>query len=239
MFSDLVFISHIAHYFYNKNDKLSNISMKLIVFTALTLFSNICVANLANFVHTRETQFWQELYTEPYHTLYCAIHKKPTEKSTVTHVYPLDWMAVAMNCPSVEACDFARFKDASSDLHNLWPIEKKMLSKRKHYVFLESNDSTSKGKKSDCNFITYDKGVEPREWAKGEIARSMLYIIWKYRLPDFEQIPLMVKWATTYPPNAEEKWRNQKIIQLQRNENPFISSPEKVAEIFGENLKGN
>ena len=196
----------------------------------LLLISQQASANMANFVHVRETVFWNELYTDKYHTLYCAIHKNAGEKSTVTHVYPLAWMANAMNCPEETFCDFTRFKDASSDLHNLWPIEEKLIKMRKHYAFAEKK--AVEGKKSDCNFITYPKGVEPRDWARGEVARSILYIIWKYRLPDYGQIPLMVKWANTYPPNAEEKWRNEKIKQIQRNENPFISDPKRVNQIF-------
>ena len=190
-------------------------------------------ANLTNFVHTRETMFWDQLYTDKYHTLYCAIHKNAGLKSKVTHAYPSAWMANAMNCSSETQCDFARYKDATSDLHNLWPIEDKITTMRRHYAFAEKTDS--EGIKGDCNFITYPRGVEPRDWAKGEIARSVLYIIWKYQLPDYGQLPLMIKWSNTYPPNNEEKWRNQKIKALQRNENPFISDPKRVNEIFSLN----
>lgn len=201
----------------------------LAVFTLL--LSQHAQANLAKFVHVRETVFWQKLYNDKYHTLYCAVHKEAGEKSTITHAFPVAWMANAMNCPEEAICDFARYRDATADLHNLWPVEEKMIEMRKHYAFTESIDG-AEGKKSDCNFITYPKGVEPREWAKGEIARSVLYMLWKYRFPDYEQIPLMVKWANTYPPNAEEKWRNEKIKQIQRNENPFISNPRLVNEVF-------
>lgn len=204
--------------------------MKHILFFSLLFIISDVSANLAQFVHVRETAFWQEFYNDKYHTLYCAIHKKPNAKSTVTHIYPTAWMANALNCADEAMCDFARFKDASADLHNLWPVEQKMLEMRRHYVFTEKSDR--EGKKGDCNFVTYPRGVEPREWAKGEIARSMLYIIWKYRLPDYGQIPLMVKWAKAYPPNAEEKWRNEKVLKIQGNDNPFISDPRQLDHVF-------
>lgn len=205
-------------------------SMKRFYIYFLLLTTTDAFANLANFVHVRETVFWEQLYTDKYHTLYCAIHKNAGAKSTVTHIYPSAWMANAMNCPGEAECDFARYKDATSDLHNLWPVEEQIIEKRRHYAFAEKTDS--EGIEADCNFVTYPRGVEPRDWAKGEIARSVLYIIWKYNLPDYGQVPLMVKWANTYPPNTEEKWRNEKIKKIQRNENPFITEPKRVNEIF-------
>lgn len=207
----------------------------LLLMTSFFLTIGSAQANNANFVHVRETLFWQELYTEKYHTLYCAIHKGAGEQSLVGHVYPTDWMANAMNCPGTEFCDFARYKDASADLHNLWPMEEQVLDIRRHYAFVEGDKN--QGDKKECHFTTYPRGIEPREWAKGEIARSILYMVWKYRLPDFGQVPLMVKWANKYPPNAEEKWRNQKIETVQKNDNPFISNPDFVDEFFASSSK--
>lgn len=202
-------------------------------FIVLLIFiSTNCFANLANYVHVRETIFWDKLYTEKYHTLYCALHKKSGVKSTITHAYPIAWMANAMNCPDEAICDFARYKDATADLHNMWPVEKKLVMMRKHYTFTDKKYETEEGKTGDCNFTSFADSVEPRQWAKGEIARSLLYMMWKYRMPDYGQIPLMVEWANTYPPNAEEKWRNEKIKQIQNNNNPFISDPKRVNDVF-------
>lgn len=209
--------------------------LKTAALAALIVFPTLSYANLAKFVHVRETQFWQSLYDDKYHTLYCAIHKKGKQDSIVTHIYPTAWMANAMNCASESDCNFARYKDASADLHNLWPAEPKTDEMRKHYVFFDGEESA--GNKGDCNFITFDRGVEPRDYAKGEIARSMLYILWKYRLPDYEQLPLMMKWHNTYPVNAEERWRNEKINAIQGNENPFISDPESANKVFERALR--
>lgn len=209
--------------------------LRIIPFVIITLFPMLSSANLAQYVHVRETVFWQQLYNEKYHTLYCAIHKTAKQDSVVTHAYPIAWMANAMNCPSEAQCDFARYKDATADLHNLWPVEKKILDMRKHYAFFDGEES--QGKKSDCNFVTYPTGVEPREYAKGEIARSMLYMMWRYRMPDFNQLPLMIQWHNTYPVNSEEKWRNKKIKAIQGNENPFINKPDYANSFFERELK--
>ncbi|XOV78552.1 MAG: endonuclease [Aestuariibacter sp.] len=203
-------------------------TLTLLVITAC--FSSQTFANLAQYVHVRESVFWQQLYTQNYHTLYCAIHKKAGEKVNIAHVYPTAWMANAMRCSSEEDCDFARYRDASSDLHNLWPMISPAKDIRRHYIFLEGDKE--KGQRQDCNMIVYPKGIEPREWAKGEIARSLLYIIWKYDLPDYEQLDLLLKWHKKYPANAEEKWRNDKIIAIQGNDNPFISAKHFEQKAF-------
>lgn len=198
----------------------------------LVLISASANANLAKYVHVRETLFWKELYNEKYHTLFCAIHQEAGNETEITHAYPIAWMANAMRCPIEEQCDFARYKDATSDLHNMWPMMPHVSDIRKHYPYMELEDT--EGEVKDCNFRISKDGLEPREWAKGEIARSFLYTIWKYRFPDYDMLPTMIKWAKKYPPNAEEKWRNERIKALQRNDNPFISQPNAIAEAFPE-----
>ncbi len=204
---------------------------KLFFFLVLTaVFPNLVHANLSQYVHVRETLFWDKLYTEKYHTLYCAVHHEAGKEVDIAQVYPIDWMAAALNCPDVEDCDFARYKEATADLHNWWPMQPGYSDVRKHYLFVEKTDP--EGKKNNCNMIIYPQGIEPREWAKGEIARSMLHMMWRYRLPHYGQIPLMVKWAKRYPASAEEKWRNDKIKQLQGIENRFIADPSFIDTAF-------
>ena len=202
------------------------------LFLLLLLYSAQSLANMADYVHVRETLFWTKLYTERYHTLYCAAYKPKGTRTQVTHIYPMQWMARAMACSASTHCDYARFKEASSDLHNLWPVERRMHQKRGNLPFSLPRSPKDRGKLAQCNMLSYPDSVHPREWAKGEIARSMLYIIWKYQLPDYGQLPLMLKWATTYPPNDEELWRNQQIKKWQGNDNIFISTPGSVKQHF-------
>lgn len=199
--------------------KMGPLSKSLVLISII--LPMISYANLSQYEHIKSSVFWQQLYNEDYHTLYCAVQKEAGQIESIAHAYPVAWMANAMRCSSEQECDFARYRDASADLHNLWPMVTQAEDIRRHYIFLEGERST--GKAQDCNFTVYPKGIEPRDWAKGEIARSLLYIIWKYNLPDYEQLALLVKWHRKYPVNAEEKWRNNKIKEIQGNDNPFIT----------------
>lgn len=206
--------------------------LKKLCLLFLLLVPFLSQANTSAFEQVKDTVFWQQLYNQQYHTLYCAMSNNTSQDVTVGHVYPLAWMANAMNCSAENDCDYARYLEASSDLHNLWPTAEKSLRLRQHYLFIESDKSS--GEASYCNFTIFDKGIEPREFAKGEIARSMLYIIWQYQLPDYGQVPLMLKWHKRYRPNAEEKWRNERIILIQGKENPFITNPDFADEVFSD-----
>lgn len=64
--------------------------------------------------------------------------------------------------------------------------------------------------------------VEPRDAVKGDIARSVLYMIHHYDLADHDMLPLLVRWHIQDPPDAHERSRNDEIEQLQGNRNPFI-----------------
>lgn len=196
-------------------------SLASINFLILLGFSSYCFGNLDKFEEVKNNIFWQEFYNQDYHTLYCAIQKKAGDKTEIAQAYPAAWIANAMRCSSESNCDFARYRDAVSDLHNLWPMVPQAEDIRRHYIYIEGDKS--EGKTKDCNIVVYPKGIEPRDWAKGEISRSLLYVIWKYNLPDYEQLPVLLKWHKKYPVNAEERWRNEKVKSIQGNDNPFIS----------------
>lgn len=221
---------HNLNYKHIRHSVLNNSMLKTLVFICLISIPAVVAANTTPFQHVKNAVFWQQLYTEKHHTLYCAMSDNTSQDVTVGHVYPMAWMANAMNCPSENQCEYARYKEASADLHNLWPVAEKSLQLRQHYLFIESDKNS--GEANYCNFTIFDRGIEPREFAKGEIARSMLYLIWQYQLPDYGQLPLMLKWHKRYRPNAEETWRNERIMAIQGKENPFITNPGFADEVF-------
>jgi deoxyribonuclease I len=57
---------------------------------------------------------------------------------------------------------------------------------------------------------------------RGDIARSLFYMHVEYDL-DLKGMLLMLKrWNTAEPPNANERWRNNRIEELERVRNRFI-----------------
>ena len=70
--------------------------------------------------------------------------------------------------------------------------------------------------------------AEPREAARGDVARAMFYMEDQYeQLVLFEkQANILLKWHFQDPPSKEERWRNDKIERIQGNRNSFIDNPE-------------
>ncbi len=174
--------------------------------------------------------FWPQLYNRNYHTLYCAVNKPPQAKVTITRLYPASWLEQAYGCNNKGYCNQAQYQYAKADLHNLWPALTRYHQARGQLPFMEIPGENMHFVEEQCDFekgftgegpstasgITSKRnaGIEPRDYAKGEIARSILYMLWKYRLPDHGMLPLMVKWANQYPVSHEEQWRNGAMIKL-------------------------
>ena len=144
---------------------------------------------------------------------------------TVEHVYPASWIAKYNDCTSRKNCPTDHYREASSDLHNLWPALRRYNTSRGNQPFGEISGNTPRFSGDTCDYErTSGKGavVEPRDNVKGNIARSVLYMIYWYDLPNHDMLPLMVKWHHEDPPSNEERRRNDEIEILQGNRNPFI-----------------
>ena len=95
---------------------------------------------------------------------------------------PASWMKKAAGCPgrTREQCrkESQRFNLMEADLHNLWPAIGKVNQLRSNFAFaiipLEEWDFPG------CDFEVESRKVEPRPAARGEIARSMLYMAHQY-----------------------------------------------------------
>jgi len=201
--------------------------MKMFAFYLLLLlfFPNLVQSNDNAYQHIRDKVFWPELYSISYKTLYCGRNKEPGEKVTVEHVYPASWIAKAYGCRNRKQCNNIKYKQASADLHNLWPALKRYNSSRGNQAFGEIEGNKPRFKQDNCDFERSsgkNAVVEPRDNVKGEIARSFLYMIKKYNLPDHGLHSLMVKWDRADLPDKEEVRRDLIIKRLQGETNPFI-----------------
>ena len=78
----------------------------------------------------RDNTFWPKLYDNDYVGLYCGREFSAGHRITVEHVYPADWMAKANDCDNRNSCPKDAYRQASSDLHNLWPAERRYNSSR-------------------------------------------------------------------------------------------------------------
>ncbi len=202
--------------------------MKQITVIALLclLLPSLVQSDDSRYQQVRDKLFWPKLYNTAYQTLYCGLSKHAGEKVTVEHVYPASWMARAYGCQNRKQCNNPQYKQASADLHNLWPALNRYNSSRGNQPYGEIQGNTPRFKQDNCDYErTTGKlaVIEPRDNVKGDIARSFLYMMYKYKLPDHSILPLMVKWHQQDPPSEEEKRRNLIIEGLQGERNPLIN----------------
>lgn len=191
----------------------------------LFLISPSATCDDSAYNNVRDNLFWPTLYKDSYVTFYCAVAKAAGEKVTLEHVYPASWIAHANSCESRKNCPKDSYREASSDMHNLWPALNRYNTSRGNQPFGEIEGNIPRFSGDTCDFErTSGKGaiVEPRDSIKGDIARSILYMVHWYDLPDHDMLPLLIKWHIQDPPSNSEKLRNTRIEELQGNRNPFI-----------------
>ncbi|MGH1374516.1 MAG: endonuclease [Cellvibrionaceae bacterium] len=184
----------------------------------------------------RDKYFWKKLYKNGGVTLYCDLefdgngdHK--TKKLSVEHVMPTSWMAAHYGCKNRHACPVDLYQHAAADLHNLWPSIHKINAARNNLAYANIKDESHRIYEDICEDAerlgTKSGGLfEPTESARGEIARSLLYMELAYGLPLGRDRKMLLKWAEKDPVSEEELRRNKEIFKIQRRRNPYISDDE-------------
>ncbi|WDE07665.1 endonuclease [Thalassomonas viridans] len=171
--------------------------------------------------------FWSKIYNNDFKTLYCGLDKSGGLRVDleIAYIYPASWVAKSLGCKSLKECKQDKYWQALSDLHNLWPVQKKFNASRGDLAFGEIVGEKPWFKTPVCDFertTSKNAVVEPRDEIKGQIARSFLYMVHWYDLPTHNLLPLMVKWNSEHPPTKEEIERQEKIEVIQGRKNPFI-----------------
>lgn len=195
------------------------------LFLFLLVITPVANADDSRYNDVRDNVFWPKLYSNAYVTFYCGTNQDAGEKVTVEHVYPASWIADANGCPNRKECPQEPYREASSDLHNLWPALGRYNKSRGNQPFGDIPGEEPRFEGDTCDYErTSGRGaiVEPRDDIKGDIARSILYMMYSYNLPDHAILPLLVDWHIQDPPNDLERRRNDRIEELQGNRNPFI-----------------
>lgn len=122
---------------------------------------------------------------------------------------------------------------AKSDLNHLMPTMSDANNQRSSFFFGKVVNPTwsEGGSKLGLN-AQGDTRFEPRDVAKGDIARASFYFAVMYNKsiePDEEAI--FRQWHKSDPVDEKEAQRNLAIQQAQGSLNPFISQPELVDQI--------
>ncbi len=135
-------------------------------------------------------------------------------------------MAAARGCPDRNNCPDPFFHNAEADLHNMWPTHASINSSQSNVVYGEIPGETTRRFTGFCP--DYERTaapnalVEPQDSVKGEIARSIFYMVFSYGFPMQGMESMLFEWHAADPVDAEECRRNTEIFLLQETRNPFI-----------------
>lgn len=179
------------------------------------------------------TTFWKQLYPGGGWSLYCGYKFAPDGKTAngqnidIEHIYPTVQMAKHKGCQSRMQCresKNAEFIRMEADLHNMYPAWQTVITHRTDFRFGLVNGE--EWRFDDCDLEWKTGIVEPRQIARGNIARAMLYMHSRYNIPvDNNSLVLFKVWNKIDPPSKQEKIRNDRIERLQGNRNPYIDKP--------------
>ena len=183
---------------------------------------------------TARDVFWEELYEDGGDSLYCFRDAHRSGSFNVEHVFAASWMKGAAGCSgsSRDECRrrSQRFNHMEGDLHNLYPALASVNSRRSNYGFniLHGRSNGSCDFEVNTNF----RLAEPDPRSRGNIARSILYMLQEYNIDwhdtPIDDINLLYRWHCDDPVSSEERWRNDWIGAKQRTRNSYIDRPQQV-----------
>lgn len=213
---------------------------RLLRYFCAALMSFACYSAIADqFMITNASEakalFWNKLYPNSAWTLYCGDFIENKSRGDIEHIYSLHWVARALKCGDIDQCEHnnARFNRIAADLHNLYPARPMIIRARKDFQFGQIPGEFREFFECDFESSKPDKVVEPREVARGNIARAIFYMHTQYELPISETMLKHLKqWNLADPPSKDEYRRNDAIELLQGTRNPFIDNPKMAQALL-------
>jgi len=180
--------------------------------------------------------FWKKLYPEGGTELYCGVSfdaarvsSVPGETLSVEHAFPADTIAETEPGCTNRNCQADRVQRAMADLQNLWPALQRVNSSRGRVRYGTLPQTVKPRFPEFCPGFRRGIGaqavVEPRDEAKGDVARSLVYMHFVYGLPLEDAVSdrdLLLDWMALDPPDANEVRRNAMIDRLQGTTNPLL-----------------
>ena len=124
------------------------------------------------------------------------------------------------------------YRHMQADMYNLFPAIGAVNAVRSNYRFTVLPDVASSF--GSCPMKVSGRAVEPPEYTRGAIARTMLYMqdaYPKYKLSS-AQMKLMTAWDKMHPVDAWECLRAKRIERIQGNENPFVKEACRKAGLL-------
>ncbi|CAN5534747.1 hypothetical protein BH10BDE1_BH10BDE1_18140 [soil metagenome] len=123
-----------------------------------------------------------------------------------------------------------------SDLHHLYPTDSEMNGVRGNHKF---GEVSVPGKALKCASVKIGTATgggeeifEPPTSHKGNVARSLFYFSIRYKIAiDPKEEAFLKAWNRLDPVDQAERDRNEAILKIQGDRNPFVDYPELADEI--------
>jgi len=190
-------------------------------------------ASVQDYDYVVNHYFWGDLYSQGGWSLYCGYKFNKDRKTgngrvmDIGHIYPTGWLLKNVGCESRLRCYESgnqRFLRMEADLHNMYPVWYELVILRDDLEFGEIEGE--QWRFDDCDYEWQSNKVEPREIARGNIARTIFYMHDTYDLPvASDMLGVLIKWNREDPPSQQEQYRNDRIEALQGRRNPYIDNP--------------
>lgn len=175
-------------------------------------------------------QFWGNLYADGGTSFFCdEPFKRKGFLLTDGYIYPLSQVREALECGTSSQCrQDDRYRQIASDLHNIVPVNSRIEMSRRNAQY----EDLAPGAESDeCGNLHSTQFFEPSGTVKGDIARTVAYMVSTYNLPWAGASRVFVAWNQIDPPDDRELARHQLVSDIQGNENPFVLDPSLVEQL--------
>lgn len=172
--------------------------------------------------------FWGALYAEGGNSFFCNTPFM-SKGFTLTdgYVYPLSIVRSALRCGTPSQCSKNdQYRHIAADLHNMVPVHTRIEMRRRNARYEELGAGTSAG---DCDIRESTQFIEPPVRVKGDVARTVAYMVDAYGLPWVGAVSVFKAWNELDPPDDRELTRHNRIVEIQGNENRYITNPSLMA----------
>lgn len=202
-------------------------TLGLLLTTTLVIGQNIRFSDPETVV---SEHFWGNLYADGGRSFFCD-HAFTSKGFVLTdgYVYPLADVRSALNCGTSRQCEQDnRYRQIASDLHNMIPVRSRTEMGRRNARYEDLGEGA---KPDECGIRQSAQFFEPPVRVKGDVARTVAYMVDTYDLPWLGSTALFKGWNRLDPPDDGELTRHRRIAEIQGNENPFITDPGRMEQL--------
>ena len=210
-----------------KHFSLTLVTLSLLLSTSLVIGQNTRFSDPDTVI---KNEFWGNLYAEGGNSFFCDTAF--TSKGFLLkdgYVYPLADIRSALDCGTSRSCEKDdRYRQIASDLHNMVPVKSRIEMQRRNVRY---EDLGATVKPSDCGIRESAGFFEPPKRVKGDVARTVAYMVDTYDLPWIGATPIFQDWSRNDPPDDTELTRHRRVSEIQGNKNPFVTNPELIEQL--------